>query len=164
VCVLPGAPGLDFETWESIDIDEITPTRRATLYSCSSTFSQGTHHKLRVGGDDDKKRARSGFRLATPRLPMTNCIHRQTKTIRESPLAQAQALTETSHVHGFRQSDLVTLALIRVNSDRRSRQAATPSGGTSLVDIPRLRSVTRHAVSSRQSHESAARLFASYCI
>jgi hypothetical protein len=23
--VLRGAPGLDFETWESIDIDEITP-------------------------------------------------------------------------------------------------------------------------------------------
>jgi hypothetical protein len=33
--------------------------------------------------------ARSRFRLATPRLPMTNCIHRQTKTIRETPLAQA---------------------------------------------------------------------------
>ena len=46
-----------------------------TLYSCSSTFSQGTHHKFRVGGNDDKKRASSGFRLATPRLPMTNCIH-----------------------------------------------------------------------------------------
>ena len=40
----------------------------------SSTLSQGTHHKFRVGSNDDQKRARSGFRLATPRLPMTNCI------------------------------------------------------------------------------------------
>jgi hypothetical protein len=38
-----------------------------------------------VGGNDDKKRARCGFRLAAPRAPMTNRIHRQTKTIRETP-------------------------------------------------------------------------------
>jgi hypothetical protein len=25
LCRVPGAPGLDFETWESIDIDENTP-------------------------------------------------------------------------------------------------------------------------------------------
>jgi hypothetical protein len=71
----PGAPCLDFETWEGIDIDEISPYSSGAIYSCSSTFSQGTHHKFRVGGNDDEKRARSGFRLATPRLPMTNCIH-----------------------------------------------------------------------------------------
>jgi hypothetical protein len=34
-----------------------------TLYSCSSAFSQGTHHKFRVGGNNDKKWARSGWKL-----------------------------------------------------------------------------------------------------
>jgi len=42
---------------------------------------------------------------------MTNCIHRQAKTIRETPLAQAQALTETSQVHGLGLCDLLTVAL-----------------------------------------------------
>ena len=102
--------------FEHVDVfgtasDALCCAGRAALYSCSSTLSQGTHYKFRVGGNDDKKRARSGFGLASPRLPMTNCIHRQAKTIREAPLAQAQALTETSHVHGLRQRDLVSLAL-----------------------------------------------------
>jgi hypothetical protein len=51
-------------------------------------------------------------------LPMTNRIHGQTKPIGESLLAEAQALTDASYVHGLWQCDPVPLALPLISRDQ----------------------------------------------